>query len=373
MGGLEKSICRFSNAFVQRGHEVTVITYDEHDGNPFYPLDKRVTLINLRKSIRMTRIDKGIREFYRLFGHKAVRYWKVAYQRKTLPSDFFTLASQLKPDVILAYGTMSAGEVSRSGIQIPWVTCFRNDPNILCQDLLSYEKIAVEKSAAIQVLLPSFREQLAKYIKNDRVVFIPNAVNTNTPEIKTSVRKERFRIINVARLNKKQKKQELLIGAFALLAEKYPKWDVELWGADTSHYRKELEALVKRKHLEGRVFFQGLSHNMAPIYQNSDIFAFPSKYEGFPNALAEAMAAGLPVVGFASCPSVQDLISDGRDGVLAADGVDGLAAALERLMREPKLRQNLGVQARLAMRQYSEEKSMGSVGSCFIGAYNAQY
>ena len=355
-GGLEKSICRFSNAFVERGHDVSIVTYDEHTGKPFFELNDRVALFNLRQDHRMTGLEKGIREIYRLFGRRAVRYWKANHQHKKLASNFRALTERLYPDIIIAYGTMSAGEVGRSGVAVPWMTCFRNDPNVLCRNLLPYERAAVERSAAIQVLLPSFRNELVKYIKNDQVVFIPNAVKIDVPQAQLETSKETFRIIDVARLNKKQKRQELLIQAFAALSDKFPQWNVELWGADTSHYQRELEALVAKKHLEGRVLFRGLTHDMAAVYAQADVFAFPSRYEGFPNALADAMAAGLPVVGFASCPSVRDMISDGKDGLLSADGADELRGVLERLMCDPKLRKDLGAEARLTMRRYSEDK-----------------
>lgn len=47
-GGLERILCDFSNAMVERGHSVSIVTNDEHDGSPYYPLNSSVSVINLK-------------------------------------------------------------------------------------------------------------------------------------------------------------------------------------------------------------------------------------------------------------------------------------------------------------------------------------
>jgi GalNAc-alpha-(1->4)-GalNAc-alpha-(1->3)-diNAcBac-PP-undecaprenol alpha-1,4-N-acetyl-D-galactosaminyltransferase len=86
----------------------------------------------------------------------------------------------------------------------------------------------------------------------------------------------------------------------------------------------------------------------------SDIFVLPSRYEGFPNALIEAMQMGRPCVSF-DCPSgPRDLVEDGRNGLLIkAEDVDGLSAALRRLASDPELRRRLGAEASHVAREFS--------------------
>lgn len=84
----------------------------------------------------------------------------------------------------------------------------------------------------------------------------------------------------------------------------------------------------------------------------TDIFAFPSHHEGFPLALTEAMSCGIPAVGYASCPAVNELISDGETGILCDDGAEALAEALRRLMEDSELRRQYGMAARMAMEAY---------------------
>ncbi len=92
----------------------------------------------------------------------------------------------------------------------------------------------------------------------------------------------------------------------------------------------------------------------------SDIFVLPSRYEGFPNALIEAMQMGRPCVSF-DCPSgPRELVEDGRNGLLIKAGdVDGLSSALRRLASDPELRRRLGAEASRVAREFSPASVYG--------------
>lgn len=96
--------------------------------------------------------------------------------------------------------------------------------------------------------------------------------------------------------------------------------------------------------------------NISKMYQTAEIFVFPSAYEGMPLALTEAMAAGLPVIGYKSCPSVNELIVDGVNGFLCEDGIDDFAEKLKILMQDAELRKKMGQNARESMKQFAPKK-----------------
>lgn len=115
----------------------------------------------------------------------------------------------------------------------------------------------------------------------------------------------------------------------------------------------QLQGLAKDLGLDGRVSWLGAMGQDAVIeaYAAADIFALASRIavngdrDGLPNVLVEAAAAGLPVVA-TKVSAIPELIEDGVNGLLAEAGdVTAIAAALERLIREPDLRQNLGAAA----------------------------
>ncbi|KAB2850717.1 MAG: glycosyltransferase family 4 protein, partial [Hyphomicrobiaceae bacterium] len=162
----------------------------------------------------------------------------------------------------------------------------------------------------------------------------------------------RFSLIAVGRLET-QKGYDLLIPAFATLAGRFPDWDLAIYGEGPA--RKDLESLIGETGMARRVVLNGLTREVEKALAASHAMALPSRFEGFPNALTEAMAAGLPAVAFDGV--ADDLILDGETGLRAsfADPVASLAACLERLMADGELRVRLGAAARARVAAFSPE------------------
>ena len=118
----------------------------------------------------------------------------------------------------------------------------------------------------------------------------------------------------------------------------------------------EIKTFVKKKFPINRVLFSGKINNVNEKLLQADIFAFPSAYEGMPLALTEAMAAGLPAIGYKSWPSVNELIIDGYNGFLCEDGINDFAEKLKILMEDAELRKKMGQNARESMKQFAPEK-----------------
>lgn len=357
VGGLERVICDFSNEFIRRRHHVTVVTFDKTQNPPYYSIDRAVSIINLQKEkiLHISGLEKVEREIYRIGGRASVRQWKFSWKRRHGVSDFAGVVKKVNPDVIVSFETMTSREIIEEGIKIPLITSLQNDSEICCRGLPDGEIKAIKESTAVHVLLKSFAGFITKWVDEEKIRDIPNVIPQFEFPVPLEKHKDHFRIINVARLNKKQKRQEILIRAFALLAGKYPDWSLEFWGEDTSNYKKELESLIHHYHLERQVFLKGSTHEINEVYRQADILGFPSKYEGFSLALGEAMSAGLPVVGFDSCNSVRGIVTNGVDGILSADGVPALAKALEELMQNPKKRIAMGKAAHESMKAYRAE------------------
>src|SRR5262249_370408 len=143
----------------------------------------------------------------------------------------------------------------------------------------------------------------------------------------------RKRVIAVGRCDP-QKGFDRLIDAFALVAEDYPEWDVVMVGDGPE--RLKLEHRVQRKGLESRIHITGFVSDVYRELSAAQLIAFPSRNEGFPNALAEGLAVGLPAVGYKGVSGVEDLIVDGTTGLLVdqEDEIAGLARALSTLMAD---------------------------------------
>jgi glycosyltransferase involved in cell wall biosynthesis len=142
-----------------------------------------------------------------------------------------------------------------------------------------------------------------------------------------------------------------LIEAFARIASRFPDWDLDLVGDGED--RVTLEALAASVVPPGRIRFAGAQSDVNQYYRSAQLFCLPSRWEGFPNALAEAMSFGLPAVGLAGCAGVNNLIEDGRTGLLVPVAeAGGLAEALALLMADPCSRVTMGAAARTAIANY---------------------
>ena len=151
---------------------------------------------------------------------------------------------------------------------------------------------------------------------------------------------------------------DLLIQAFASVAASHADWRLVLWGEGPR--RGDLLALADRHGVGSRVECPGRSATPGSWLASTTIFVLSSRHEGFPNALIEAMAAGIPVIA-TDCPvgGPRAMIASGLDGLLVPPGdVAAMAAALARLMRDPALRRRLGSAAVKSAQRFAEPAIM---------------
>jgi glycosyltransferase involved in cell wall biosynthesis len=177
-----------------------------------------------------------------------------------------------------------------------------------------------------------------------RMTPIPNPVPKLTagkPRNRSSGRKL---LLSVGGL-REEKDHTTLIAAFARIAPVFPEWVLRIVG--DGPMRSALERQIAASGLHSRVELAGAVTEIGAEYGAADLFVMPSSYESFGLATAEALAAGLPAVGFADCPGTNELIHDGLNGVLVAgeDRAGALAAGLSRLMDSDELREAMGAAA----------------------------
>jgi len=153
-----------------------------------------------------------------------------------------------------------------------------------------------------------------------------------------------------------QKGFDLLLQAYADLPAETPPLVIVGEGPE----RAALEKLVDNLSLNGRILLPGRVANPAVVLSRAKLFVMSSRFEGFPNALLEAMASGLPVISF-DCPSgPADIIRDGENGVLVRAGdKDALRDAMKRLLGELGAGRTMGEAARAVVEEFSLERIMG--------------
>ena len=360
-GGVAKVACAFANEMYRRGHKVSLVYSDVKTGDFFFPIDKSIACTDLRhfngEAIRYPLALKIKRELYRIFDKQKAFTVNAVFETYLLKKLQIVL-NQIHPDIIVSFN--SAGSkllLCDLQTKIPVITMSHGDISDVFERYPKAEITALEKSAVCQVLVPSYERILKEHLPKAHVVVIGNVVPQYDIQADLSPQKETYKILFVGRLAKSHKRPHLLIEAFAKLASDFPNWCVELWGAEHGKvYYKELESLIKKHHLENKVFLKGTTNNVKDVLVKGDLLAFPSAYEGFSLALTEAMSMGLPAVGYKNCSGLNELIRNGVSGFLCDDGVDDFADKLKTLMENQELRVQMGQAARESMKQYSARK-----------------
>ena len=174
---------------------------------------------------------------------------------------------------------------------------------------------------------------------------------------------ERQRLVSMGRLSH-DKGFDILLKAFGRIAGRFPDWQLVILG--DGELRGELRRRSEELALGDQVVFAGAVSEPLATLQQAQLFVMPSRYEGFPNALGEAMSCGLPVIA-ADCPSrpsrarhpggVRELVRDGVDGLLVPpEDPAALAHAMASLMADPEKRQRLASRAGEVAERFAFER-----------------
>ena len=364
-GGMDKVFVRFANEMTRRGHTVTLAYCTEHEGKIYTPIHPAVRVINIAQYLpghkwesHKTTAFKIKREILRLVGKTYMLNYTRKWGSYYLQPGIQKLLKEVQPDVVVTMDAKATAaiKVGDPKNRYPVITMSHFNAEYILNDTSAFEKKMLMRGNVVQVLMPHDLQIFKQAFPGIHLVHIPNIVPQY--DVSLAEKKESYKIVNVARLDKKQKRQHLLIEAFAKIANKYPNWKVEFWGEEqeSSKYGDYLQSLIKKYHLEKQVFLMGNAAHVIDVYKNADIFAFPSSYEGFGLAMTEAMSAGLPAIAYQSCPAVNELIKNEKNGLLVQEGIDTFASGLEWLITHKEKRIAMGQQAQLDMKQYAAEK-----------------
>lgn len=325
-GGAERMLLRLADDLVRRSHEVHVVSWDPPDAQAFHPLGPGVTWHKMG------------------FAHG----WRDKVRRTFA---LRKLLASMRPDVFVGF-VMGADKTIYAACAlagVPIVAAERNSPEMYDLKLGGLRK-------ALYMSLFRLAKRIVVQVEDYRRGY-PRALASRIKVIANPVAPARrlarpaesgpqgWCLLAVARFDA-QKNLASLVDAFALLAMDFPGWNLRVVGEGS--LRGELEKQVNSRGLAGWVVLPGAVKDVEAEYAGAHLFCLPSRWEGFPNALAEAMAHGLPAVGFAYCPGVNAIIQDRVDGLLAPGNGDpvSLAASLRALMGDPERRRAMGSAAR---------------------------
>ena len=192
----------------------------------------------------------------------------------------------------------------------------------------------------------------AKWLKNRTFIYNPLSCEIND--------KQTQRNKTIAAISSQRrwhvKGFDLLIQAWAKIAQSHPDWKLQFIGATDGHHISEM---VKSYKLDKQVNFLGWTNEIDKTLQTKSIFVLSSRREGFPCCLLEAMSQGCACVAFDCKTGPNEIITNGKSGLLARNGdVDDLAAKLQLLIEDDEQRQRLSDGAVEEVKRFDKELIM---------------
>jgi GalNAc-alpha-(1->4)-GalNAc-alpha-(1->3)-diNAcBac-PP-undecaprenol alpha-1,4-N-acetyl-D-galactosaminyltransferase len=180
---------------------------------------------------------------------------------------------------------------------------------------------------------------LATFVPEKRLQLVKNPILPPPDEFSASPEKI---VLNIGRLTH-QKAQDILIEAFASIASDFPGWNLVIAGE--GNRRNSLLELTEELGVRDRVTLPGQIDTWEYLSKAS-IFALPSRFEGTPNAMLEAMSVGLPVIVTDASTGPLEYVKNEKSGlVIPPDDSDALSKALVRLMSDENKRNSIGREA----------------------------
>ena len=351
-GGAERVTVWLATELLRRGHDVVVLTHASPEADFF----------SLPEGIRRETVgfDEG-RDT--LLGKLVINIRRCLRVRRVLRRHGATAILAMMPhESVMAV-------VSSLGLRMKVVVSERNAPWHRRQDRIwtALRRIVYRFSDAQVAQTRPIADWLRKETGSRNVAIIPNAVQPTLPSGPPVVRPEHClrpgrKLLLAVGTKPYQKGFDLLVAAFAQVADRHPDWDLAIPGLLPSRVEEGISGQdildsAARAGLADRVVLPGHLGNMADWYAAADVFVLSSRFEGFPNVLVEAMGAGRACLAFDCDTGPGEILQDEVDGLLVRDlTADALAAALERAMGDPDLRARLAAAAPAVARRYEPEK-----------------
>jgi GalNAc-alpha-(1->4)-GalNAc-alpha-(1->3)-diNAcBac-PP-undecaprenol alpha-1,4-N-acetyl-D-galactosaminyltransferase len=333
-GGAARIASILTSSWAEQGLEVTLFTTYLHENQEdFYSLSPKVKRLRLADLV----FSKD-RTFF-------------SYSKRL--TFFRRQILKLNPQVVISFADRInvLTLISLVGTGVPTIVCERSNPflkplppllNLLRR--FTYRFLAAEVCVQTQIVRRQFQ---TNWGITSSVISNPIKLNkvSNIP-----LMKRQKIILSVGRFCF-EKGQDLLLISWANIAKNHPDWKLRFVGDGNDLCR--LQKLTKILQVDKQVEWMGKVRDVWSEYQKAQIFILPSRYEGFPNALLEAMAMGCACIS-TNFQGSNEIIDDGVSGLLCdLEQGDSMSLTLQKLIKSPEIRVKFSLSATQVKENYS--------------------
>jgi glycosyltransferase involved in cell wall biosynthesis len=345
-GGAERVTATLANYWARKQWDVTIVTLGPQNLD-FYPLEPSVGRVVLNLAGDSGNLLAALRQNVR----------RVMALRRTIRHlrPQVALSMMSTPNVLLAFACLGIADLCAIGSE----RCY--PPHFPLGTIWhALRRRMYGRLAAVVALTQESADWIRTHSAARCVPVIPNPASWPLPDNLPRIAPDglctpaRRMLLTVGRLST-EKNFDMLIDVFSRLAPSHPEWDLVILGEGPE--RQALEARIRDAGSGVRILMPGIAGNVGAWYARADLYVTSSRFEGFPNALAEALAHGLPAVSFDCDTGPRDIIRHGIDGLLVPpDDIDKLQAALNRMMHDQQTRQAFAARAVEARERFSMER-----------------
>lgn len=356
-GGMERVLSNKANWLSRNGYEVVIVTTDQQNRRPFFPLEKSIRCIDLGINYEE---NNGYSFLNKIIHYPAKREQHKAKLKAVLFRE--------RPDIVISMFCNDADFLYK----------IKDDSKKVIEAHFCHDKMLMYGRKGLWRAADIYRTW-----KNDRIVNkydklvilteedatdwpdLPNLAvipNARTYEMTSKSSLDAKRVVAIGRYTH-QKGLERLIMAWSMIAPSIPGWRLDLIGEGDEE--KDLQKLIDAVG-SGSIWLYGTTNDIPTELMNSSLLVLPSRYEGFGMVLVEAMSYGVPPIAFSCKCGPSDIIKDGEDGILVKEGdIVELSKAILMLINNAEMRKQMGSRAFESSKKYSEDVIMSKWKALF--------
>lgn len=353
-GGMERVLLNKVSYLVrEKGWNVTIVTTDQRGRPPFYPFPEEIRMIDLGINYADDNEKNVLLKISGYLKRRKVHKRKLA---ALLDKERVDIVVSLYPSESSFIPELKDG--SKKVLELHFCKFFRLQYGR--SGLLGLiDRLRTKQDEKIARRFDKFvvltNEDKGYWGAMPNIEVIPNAAMPMGNNLSDGSAK---RVIAVGRLDY-QKGFDRLIQAWGIVQqhETFKDWTLDIFGQ--GEWKEMLQNMIDKAELNKHTHINKPTNAIGKEYANSSLIVMTSNYEGFGMVLVEAMACGVPAIAFDCKCGPKDIIKNGKNGLLIANGdINGLAEAMMKLMGDESLRRKMSAYAREVANIYSEEKVM---------------